>query len=112
MYEDYADAWNRCCVEDVKRFHSDGCIYEDVAYGVKVEGLSDLVKFIEGVFQSIPDFRLEVISFFSTDEFAAAEWVMSGTRGENQFRENGATIMVVKEGKFARNSDYHNLSPA
>ena len=111
QYQDYVDAWNRQEVQGVLNFHGDDCVYEDVAYGIQVRGLDNLSKFLTAVFTSIPDFKLEVVSFFATESFGAGEWIMSGTRPDGAFRKPGATIIEINDGKFIRNSDYHNLPP-
>jgi steroid delta-isomerase-like uncharacterized protein len=109
-YQKYVDAWNRQDVITVASFHGNDCIYEDVAYGVKVEGLENVSRFVENVFKSIPDFSIEVVNFFAAEEFGVGEWIMSGTRKEGYFRERGTTVIEILDGKFVRNSDYHNLS--
>ena len=111
-YQEYVDAWNNQDIPKIIGFHDENCTYEDVAYSIKVEGLDQLQDFLIGVFKSIPDFKLHVLSYQATDVAAASEWIMSGTRNGLQFEERGSTIMEVKNNKLVRNSDYHNLGSA
>ena len=59
-----------------------------------------------------------MLAGFATDEWAAAEWLFSGTDTGGvagtptgkRFEVRGATIFELEDGKARRNTDYYNAS--
>ena len=66
--------------EGLLALFADGCIFEDVTFGVVARGKEELRGFIEGAFAAVPDFIYELRSWFAGGQWAVIEWVMSGWR--------------------------------
>ena len=117
MFEDYLAAWNSHDVDKILPFHTDDCIYEDVATGNVSRGKEELKAYISNTFAIFADFKLEVKSSFVAGDWRGAEWIMSGTHTGDipgipttgkSFSVRGASINEMQEGKIKRTSDYWN----
>ncbi|MCA1603214.1 MAG: ester cyclase [Acidobacteria bacterium] len=116
VIEAWAAAWTNHDIEKLASLFTEDCIYEDVTLGVVNRGKQELRAFAEGVFATMPDFRLELTSRFVADKWAAMEWVMSGTpvadaspfaaTGKSFSAVRAVTIIELEGGKIRRNSDY------
>ncbi|MFN2515234.1 MAG: ester cyclase [Pyrinomonadaceae bacterium] len=116
VLEAWAAAWTTHDIEKLVSLFTDDCIYEDVTFGVVNRGKQELRAFAEGVFATVPDFRLELTSRFAADRWAAVEWLMSGTptadappftaTGKGFSAVRAVTIIELEGGKIRRNSDY------
>jgi len=115
MLEDYAEAWSSHDVEKIAFYVTDDFIFEDTATGTSHDGKEELKSYLQRVFSSIPDFRLEVKSLFVAGDLVGAEWVETGTftgrvfdtqvDGKN-FSVRGASIGELRGGKIRRESIY------
>lgn len=111
-------AWNSHDVEGIASFYTEDCIKEDVALGTSNRGKEELNALHHRVFAAIPDFTIKLTSCFHTDEWAATEWIMSGTYSRQfpgmppatgrRFSVRGSTIMQLHRGRIRRVSDYWN----
>jgi len=119
MFEDHNAAWSSYDVEKIASFFTDDCVYEDVAVGVVNRGKQELKAFVTATFTSFPDIKFELKSFFSAGDWAAIEWVMTGTHTGDlpgmpatgkSFSIRGASVRELRAGKISRNSDYWNLA--
>jgi steroid delta-isomerase-like uncharacterized protein len=96
-------------------FAADG-MYEDLAFGLTAHGTDGITKFADGFFQAAPDLHIKLVSGFSTEDWAAAEWIfagtdtggVAGTPTGKRFSVQGATIFQVQDGLVRRDADYYN----
>jgi steroid delta-isomerase-like uncharacterized protein len=112
-------AWNAHDVERIAAFYTEDCIKEDVALGTSTRGKEEMNALHRRVFEAFPDLRIELTSSFHTDDWAASEWVMSGTYSHQlpglppatgrSFSIRGSSIMKLHRGRISRVSDYWNL---
>lgn len=120
LMNDYTLAWNSHDVQRVIPFFTDNAVYEDLALGKVCRGKKELEDFINSAFVDMPDFTFELKSSFSTGDWSAGEWVMSGTFVHSSipgitatgksFSVRGASITEFHNGKISRNSDYWNMT--
>ena len=116
VLEAWAAAWSDHDAEKLLSLFTEDCVYEDVTFGVVNRGKQELRAFAEGVFATVPDFRLELTSRFVAEGWAVMEWVMSGTptadappftaTGKGFSAVRAVTIIELEGGKIRRNSDY------
>jgi steroid delta-isomerase-like uncharacterized protein len=91
-------------------------VFEDVTFRVVARGKEELRSFANGAFAAVPDFKYGLTSRFATSQWAAIEWVMSGTHkgdfpgipatGKRFSSVRGSTILELEAGKIRRESDY------
>lgn len=119
MLDDWAVAWSANESNDPERvlaLFADDCVFEDVTFGVVACGKEELRSFVKSAFAAVPDFKYGVISRFATSQWAAIEWVMSGTHkgdfpgipatGQRFSLVRGSSILELEAGKIRRESDY------
>lgn len=113
----HINAWSMHNAEAVNDIFNEDGIYEDVAYDVKNHGIEEIKTFLRETFKEIPDFRVELISWFSCGYRLSCEWVMSGTLSEDSadqetagksFSVRGTSVARIKDGKFERWTDYYD----
>jgi steroid delta-isomerase-like uncharacterized protein len=75
----WAALWSAHDPDAVLRLFTDDCIYEDVTFGIVNQGKGELRIFAERVFAAHPDFRIDLKSQFVAGDWAAMEWIMTGT---------------------------------
>jgi steroid delta-isomerase-like uncharacterized protein len=120
MLEDYFAAWNSHDVKGILSFFADNCLYEDVALKRVVRGKAELRALLESVFTDIAGLKMDIKSVFSSGNWGASEWTMSGkfvhssdpsleATGKS-FLVRGATIFELSTGKISRNTDYLDLT--
>jgi steroid delta-isomerase-like uncharacterized protein len=113
-------AWNAHDVERIAAFYTDDCFKEDIAIGKATRGKEEMKSLIVGAFSAIPDMRIELVSLFHRGEWAATEWIMSGSYAKDYpgfplaagkyFSVRGASIMELRGGKIRRISDYWDFA--
>ena len=120
MLDDWAIAWSgddsSNDPERVLALFVDDCVFEDVTFDLVAHGKDELRSFVERAFAAVPDFKYQVTDRFVASEWAAIEWVMSGTHkgdfpempatGKRFSSVRGATILELEDGKIRRESDY------
>jgi steroid delta-isomerase-like uncharacterized protein len=116
VLDDWATAWSSHDTAKVLALFTDDCVYEDVTLGVVNHGKEELGAFTDGTFAATPDFKIELTARLVAGNWAAMEWVMSGTHkgdfpglpatGKRFSSLRGATIVELQGGKIRRNSDY------
>jgi steroid delta-isomerase-like uncharacterized protein len=119
MLDDWAMAWSSAENNDPERvlaLFANDCVFEDVTFGVVARGKEELRGFVNGAFAAIPDFKYRLTSRFAADQWAAIEWVMSGTHtgdfpgmpatGKRFSSVRGSSILELEAGKIRRQSDY------
>ena len=61
-------------------FHSlPTTVFSDVTFGVVTRGKQELRGFAKRAFAAVPDLKYELRSWFARGQWAAIDWVMSGT---------------------------------
>jgi steroid delta-isomerase-like uncharacterized protein len=119
MLDDWAMAWSSIDNKDPERvlaLFADDCVFEDVTFGVVARGKEELRSFVNRAFAAVPDFKYGLTSRFAARQWAAIEWVMSGTHqgdfpgmpatGKRFSSVRGASILELEAGKIRRESDY------
>lgn len=118
IIKDSIDAANSHDINKFTTFYTDDCIYEDMAMGRVNRGKEELKAFFQEMFVMSPDVKFELKSAFSFGDWAASEWVMTGTHAGDtpelpasgkSFTIRGASITQMRNGKVSRQSDYWNL---
>jgi len=120
MFQAYVEAGNIPDVEKSITFFTDDCVYEDAALHIIARGKKELRSFLSYIYREVPDFHIELKSFFNSGHWAASEWIMSGAWTQStdpkvqptgkSFAVPGASIIEIKDGKILRNTDYWNLT--
>jgi steroid delta-isomerase-like uncharacterized protein len=119
MLDEWALAWSSSENKDPERLlalFAANCVFEDVTFGVVARGKDELRRFVNGAFVAVPDFTYGVTRRFATRQWAAIEWVMSGTHkgdfpgipatGKRFSSVRGTSILELETGKIRRESDY------
>jgi|SRR5882724_12168530 len=116
MLDDWAMAWTSNDPERVLALFADDCVFEDVTFGVVARGKEELRSFASDAFAAVPDFKYGLTNRFVASQWAAIEWVMSGTHkgdfpgmpatGKRFLSVRGSTILELEAGKIRRESDY------
>jgi len=119
MLDEWAMAWSSIDNKDPERvlaLFADDCVYEDVTLGVVARGKEELRSLVNRAFAAAPDFTYGVTSRFAASQWAAIEWVMSGTHkgdwpgmpatGKRFSSVRGTSILELEAGKIRRESDY------
>jgi steroid delta-isomerase-like uncharacterized protein len=119
MFDEWALAWSSGENKDPERLlalFADDCVFEDVTFGFVARGKDELRRFVNGAFAAVPDFTYGVTRRFATRQWAAIEWVMSGTHkgdfpgvlatGKRFSSVRGTSILELEAGKIRRESDY------
>ena len=82
MLDEWAMAWSSAENNDPERvlaLFAGDCVFEDVTFGVVARGKEELRSFVNRAFAAVPDFKYGLTSRFAARQWAAIEWVMSGT---------------------------------
>ena len=120
LIEQWAAVWSSPTMrEQLLSLFTDDCVYEDVTMGVVNNGKVEVANFYTLVFGAFPDFKIELTSQFMVDNWAGAEWLMSGThQGElpglpatnKHFTIRGASVFELQGNRFSRCSDYWDMA--
>jgi steroid delta-isomerase-like uncharacterized protein len=116
--EAWTAAWNSHQSARVTALFTPDGMYEDLAFGLTAHGTEEIAKFADGFFQAAPDLHIKLVAGFGTTDWAAAEWIFSGTDTGGvagtptgkRFEVRGATIFQVQNGRVRRDTDYYNAS--
>jgi steroid delta-isomerase-like uncharacterized protein len=116
MLDEWAMAWSSNDPERVLALFADDCVFEDLTLGVVARGKEELRSFVNIAFAAVPDFKYGLVSRFVASQWAAIEWVMSGTHegdfpgmpatGKRFSSVRGSSILELEAGKIRRESDY------
>ena len=120
MLRDENAAWNVHDADRITTFYTDDCIKEDIAVGKATRGKKEMKALIAGAFTAIPDMKIELVTLFDRGEWAASEWIMSGSYSNDypgfplaanrHFSVRGASIMELRDGRISRISDYWDFA--
>ena len=118
--DDWAAAWSSHDIERVLALFTDDGVYEDVPFGVAVQGRDQRRALANLAFTGIPDFEVEVTTRFVAGPWGLLEWVFSGTHagdfpglpatGRRFSRIRGASVIELDAGRIRRESDYWNVA--
>lgn len=75
----WAAAWEAADTEAILATYTEDAVFEDVPIGVVTHGQVELRAHIEGLKAAFPDFSLVVTDAFVAGDWAAAEWMVTGT---------------------------------
>ena len=113
-------AWNAHDVESIAAFYTDDCFKEDIAVGKATHGKEEMKALVSGAFSAIPDMQVELVTLFCGGDWAATEWIMSGSYSSDypgfpraagrHFSVRGASVIELRDGKISRISDYWNFA--
>ncbi len=104
----YFDVWNKKDYDSVARFYTEDIVYRDVNLGSEVKGHDELKKFMKQQFDLYPDLHFKTLEVMKErEEKLAVRWEMTGTYEGKKFNIEGVSIMRLKNGKVAWNSDYY-----
>jgi steroid delta-isomerase-like uncharacterized protein len=115
LLDEWAQAWNAHDIPALTSLYRPDGIYEDAAFGSQAHGAAEIKNFAAATLTGIPDFKLTVTNRSLRATSGHIEWVMSGTQvgafpglpaTGKMFHVRGATILVIKNGKIARSTDY------
>ena len=89
----------------------DDAVFLDSSLGDSwsLRGREKLMTYFKELF-SLSGVKFQVTSIFGCGEWAAAEWIWSGTRrgGDGGFRVKGASIIQIRDGKIGRETIYYD----
>ena len=114
----HTKAWSTHNVDIIDEIFAENGIYEDVAAGTIAHGREEIKNGLKENFVAVPDFKVELIDWFSSKNMLASQWIMSGTQTGDypglpatgkSFSVRGASIAIIKDGKFERWTDYYDL---
>lgn len=119
LLDAYVRAWN---THDSLAFDTllapDG-IHEDLAQGFRGRGPAQVRGFLRQVIAQEPDFRWRLTRVYSSDSIVAAEWTWastytgpgpSGPLVHQPDSGRGASIVVVRDGRIQRFTDYYDAA--
>ena len=105
-------------VEKMLSFFTDDIFYEEVVVGGAVaRGKDEWRPLLKALYAAIPDYRVEMTSYFISGNRECTEWIVSGThRGDlpglpatgKSFSIRGVTVKELREGKISRASSYYD----
>jgi steroid delta-isomerase-like uncharacterized protein len=112
-------AMNSHDIEKFLTFYTDDCVYEDMAIGKVNHGKEEIRAFFTTMLVQSPDVKIEEKSIFTTGNWAAGEFVLTGTNtGDTpeipatgkSFSIRAASIFQLRDGRICRQSDYWNMA--
>lgn len=116
VVQKWMDAWNSADASGMAALFTEGGVYQDYAFGAKVQGKDGVAGWVELTVQNIPDARGEIIDAFRVGDRAAVQWIFTGTpirmgpvEGTGKSFSVPATSVFVLEGNRIRAvHDYYN----
>src|SRR5260370_17333101 len=124
MLDEWAMAWSSIDNKDPERvlaLFADDCVFEDVTFGVVARGKEELRSLVNRAFAAAPDFTYGVTSRFAASQWAAIEWVMSGTHkgdwpgmpatGKRFSSVRATSILQLEAGKIHPHPDVLHAAP-
>lgn len=116
-------AWSRHEPDRLDAILHDDAVHEDVASGHMCHGKDEIKQLINGAVGFSSDFRSTMTTLTIAGDTAMTEWIIEGTHtgpvatpsgpvpesGRN-FRLRGASLILFKESKIARVTDYYDMA--
>lgn len=106
-------------LEAVLSVFADDIVYEDVPFGVSVQGKDIVAGFCRQFMASVPDFRQDLSACHRFGDVGMMEWTMSFTHSGDlpglpatgkHFSVRGMTAVVLKGDLIVRSSSYYDLA--
>jgi steroid delta-isomerase-like uncharacterized protein len=121
LLDEWTSAWSSGDVPRLLALFSDDVHYEDVTFGMAVQGRAALRDFAATVAGAFAELRFEPRArFVSADGTSGViEWLWRGRQTKDfpglpatnrPFQVRGVTIVEFRNGRIVRNSDYWDLA--
>ncbi|HJP35782.1 MAG TPA: nuclear transport factor 2 family protein [Gammaproteobacteria bacterium] len=107
--ETYYAAWSNHDVDAVMAYFTDDCVYEDVATGDLATGEKEIRAFAKKFLDGTPDVKVTPASITIGGARAAVEWIMSAGSGDEAWSVRGVAILVLRDGRISRATDYWDV---
>ena len=112
----WLDAWNQADARGMAALFTENGVYQDFAFGARVQGREGVAGWVELTVQNIPDARGVVLDAFRVGDRAAVQWVFSGTpirmgpvEGTGKsFSVPVTSVFVLQGDRIHEVSDYYN----
>lgn len=112
----WMDAWNSADAGGMAALFTKEGVYQDYAFGAKVQGKDGVAGWVELTVQNIPDARGEIIDAFRVGDRAAVQWIFTGTpirmgpvEGTGKsFSVPATSIFILKGDRIQEVRDYYN----
>lgn len=102
----WMNAWNSGDTQALAALFTTNGVYQDFAFGARVEGREGVALWVELTVQNIPDARGTILDAFRIGDRAAVQWVVSGTpirmgpvEGNGKSFSVPATSVFILEGE-------------
>lgn len=113
-------AWAARDVERILSFYAQDCVYEDLAAGKHLVGHAAIRTYLEDAFAGIPDFSVQINSYFTNATRVCNEGLMRGTHtgvltglspaaSGRTFAVRYAHVCELREGLAVRITDYYDM---
>ena len=108
-------AWNSHDAGKVVAYFSEDAVYEDVTAGHISRGRAEVRKWVEGAFDVVENFKLEVVSSSFDSGRGVVEWVWSGTdkgllKTGKKFSVRGVSVYEIRRGKISRYKEFYDFA--
>ena len=108
-------AWNSHDVDKAVASFSEDAVYEDVTAGHISRGRAEVRKWVEGAFDVVENFKIEVVSSSFHNGRGVAEWVWSGTnkgllKTGRKFSVRGVSVFEVRRGKISHYKEFYDFA--
>jgi steroid delta-isomerase-like uncharacterized protein len=118
-FENLCAVWSGGDLVEVDHIFTDDLVYEDVtADGFRVTSKEEVKEIIATNLAAVPDMKDELTRFIQAGDWAAAEWVWSGTHTGDypdfpatgkSFFVRGVSILQFEDGKIKRDIMYWDV---
>jgi steroid delta-isomerase-like uncharacterized protein len=108
-------AWNSHDADKAAAYFSEDAVYEDVTAGHISRGRAEVHKWVEGAFDVVENFKLEVVSSSFHKGHGVVEWVWSGTdkgllKTGKKFSVRGVSVYEIRRGKISRYKEFYDFA--
>ncbi len=115
VIEKFFAAWNSHDADKAVAYFSEDAVYEDVTAGHISRGRAEVRKWVEGAFDVVENFKLEVVSSSFDNGRGVVEWVWSGTdkgllKTGKKFSVRGVSVYEIRRGKISRYQDFYDFA--
>jgi ketosteroid isomerase-like protein len=103
--------WNGHDLDGILEMMTDDVVFEasfgKQPWGERITGKAEVRKFLEAMFERIPDIRWDEFRHFAHPQQVTVEWVTSGTpRGGVPYKVWGCDILAIRDGRIAGKHSY------
>ena len=109
VVENFNAAFNRHDVDEVMRWMTEDCVFENTAPmpdGTRLEGAVAVREFWEKFFTNSPDAHFEAEEIFAADDRCVVRWVYRKMKDGQPWHLRGVDIFKVTNGKVAEKMAY------